>query len=76
MILNEGDVMRDGDEWESPHTGQWLLIPPGWFGCKVAYDNSTTFGRFHIRVRRTNTSGAGEHISQQAKECHTAGQGE
>jgi hypothetical protein len=52
ILLKEGDTMQEGDEWESPVTELWDNIPTNWIGLKVSYDESTTFGRQKVRVRR------------------------
>ena len=52
IILEEGEVMQESDEWESPVTGLWKQIPPGWIGSRVDYKEPTTFSRQHVRVRR------------------------
>lgn len=52
-ILEEGSEMDSSrDEYQSPISGLWSRIPQQWNGCKVVYDDTTTFGRFKIRVRR------------------------
>ena len=51
-LLKEGDLMQEGDEWESPVTGLWDNIPTSWVGLKVSYDETTTFGRQKVKVRR------------------------
>jgi hypothetical protein len=52
IVLNEGEILQENDEWESPITGIWQKIPANWVGQKVIHDQSTTFGRHHIKVRR------------------------
>lgn len=52
-LLKEGETMLQGDELQNVNTGKWEPIPEPWGNkCKVVYDNTTTFGRFKMKVRR------------------------
>jgi hypothetical protein len=51
-LVEDGDVFEVGDEMWSDMKYEWQPVPTQWVGLNVVHDESTTFGRFHILVRR------------------------
>ena len=56
MILKEGDIFYEGDEMQSPMTGNWHPIPNQWVGFKVSYKNNDTIARYKIKFRRLKST--------------------
>lgn len=51
-LVEDGDSFQKGDEIYNEMNREWQPVPDQWFGMKVIRDESTTFGRFKMLVRR------------------------
>ncbi len=71
-LLKEGDLWQEGDEMQSPITGEWKPIPEQWLGkgwCFSHKDNNT-FSRCKMQARRkiehnTDTSERESHLTEE-----------
>ena len=51
-LVEDGDIFKKGDEMFLDSSHEWVPIPEEWHGMKIIRDETTTFGRFKMLVRR------------------------